>query len=142
MDRPPPGSKFRRRQLHYPALVDEHRAAVAPGNQLATGHAGWSDRSRSCRRLQPEFDGAVGEVADGVVESLPAGKERRAQRLFAEIAERRRAREVRLADDLRRINAEYDAEVRGVRGHIDWQLRLHALFWVLCAVGVVMVSFW
>ena len=65
-----------------------------------------------------------------------------AQRLFAEIAERRRAREVRLADDLRRINAEYDAEVRGVRGHIDWQLRLHALFWLLCAAGVVMVSFW
>jgi hypothetical protein len=65
-----------------------------------------------------------------------------AQRLLAEIAERRRAREVRLADDLRRINAEYDAEVRGVRGRTDWQLRLHVLFWGLCAAGAVVMSVW
>jgi hypothetical protein len=65
-----------------------------------------------------------------------------AQRLFAEIAERRRARELRLADDLRRINAEYDAEVRGVRGRTDWQLRWSLLFFGLCAAGVVLVSAW
>ncbi len=65
-----------------------------------------------------------------------------AQRLFAEIAERRRAREVRLADDLRVINAEYDARVRGARGRTDLNPRLAALFLGLLAVGVVLVSVW
>lgn len=98
----------------------------------------FAKRGRYVERSDPYFANIARAMTYRTQPRLSA----EAQRLFAEIAARRHAREVRLADDLRRINAEYDAEVRGVRGRTDWQLRLHALFWGLCAVGVVLVSIW